>query len=162
MEMRLDEIRPNFDVFSLGKVLWSMISGLPKLNLWYFDRSQYNVEELHKDASHIELINPILHECVVENEEDCLPDAHKLLEKIDEAISIIEEGACKLGDNIERPCRVCGAGEYGLVVNGSITELRNWGLNPCGTNTYKFFACSHCGHVQLFASPKKDFPAAWD
>ena len=36
MGMRLDDVRPTFDVFGLGKVLWSMVSGKSKLRLWYY------------------------------------------------------------------------------------------------------------------------------
>ena len=32
---RIEEVRPTFDVFALGKVIWAMISGKPVLPLWY-------------------------------------------------------------------------------------------------------------------------------
>ena len=31
MGMRLDEVRPSFDVFGLGKLLWAMVSGRSRL-----------------------------------------------------------------------------------------------------------------------------------
>ena len=36
--MRLADVQPAFDVFSLAKVLWAMVSGRPKFPLWYFER----------------------------------------------------------------------------------------------------------------------------
>ena len=38
--MRLADVQPTFDVFSLAKVLWAMVSGNPKFPLWYFDRRE--------------------------------------------------------------------------------------------------------------------------
>ena len=35
---RLEDVQPAFDVFSLAKVLWAMVSGRPRFPLWYFDR----------------------------------------------------------------------------------------------------------------------------
>jgi len=32
---RVDEVNQSFDVFPLGKVIWSMISGRPMLPFWY-------------------------------------------------------------------------------------------------------------------------------
>ena len=40
---RMDAVRPDFDVFSLGKLLWSMISGKPFLRLWYFQQDEFNL-----------------------------------------------------------------------------------------------------------------------
>jgi serine/threonine protein kinase len=44
--MKLDEVKPTFDVFCLGKVLWAMASGKTKLTLWYFDRPQFDLTKL--------------------------------------------------------------------------------------------------------------------
>ncbi|HJZ73417.1 MAG TPA: protein kinase [Vicinamibacterales bacterium] len=33
--MRVDDVKPNFDVYSLGKLLWAMLAGKPRLRLWY-------------------------------------------------------------------------------------------------------------------------------
>jgi serine/threonine protein kinase len=46
MGMRLDDVRPTFDVFGLGKVLWSMISGRSKLRLWYYNRPEFESNNL--------------------------------------------------------------------------------------------------------------------
>jgi len=37
-------VGPSFDVFSPGKLLWSMLSGSRFLRLWYFDKPEFNVE----------------------------------------------------------------------------------------------------------------------
>ena len=44
--MRLAEVQPTFDVFSLAKVLWTMVSGRPKLPLWYYDRPEHDLRQM--------------------------------------------------------------------------------------------------------------------
>ena len=68
MSVRIEDVRPSFDVFSLGKVLWSMVSGQPVLPLWYFDKPKFNLEHLFRGRPYVHLINAILKKCVVEEE----------------------------------------------------------------------------------------------
>lgn len=164
MGMRIEDIRSTFDVFSLGKVLWALISGKKVLQLWYFDRPQFDVEKLFPDAPHIGLVRSIFEKCIVQDENDCLQSADQLLVEVDRVISQIQRGGTRLGDNIVRHCGVCGVGQYELKIKGgerAITLLRNFGLTPAGTQSFKVFTCSHCGHVQLFARDTYQEMAAW-
>ncbi len=70
MGIRIEEIRPSFDVFSLGKLLWSMVSGQPRLQLWYHHRDRFELEKMFPDSPDIRWARPILDECIVENEAD--------------------------------------------------------------------------------------------
>jgi len=160
MGIRIEEVKATFDVFSLGKLLWSMVSGKPVLQLWYFNRNRFNVERLFPDSRYIRFANPLFEKCIVEEEKDCMPDAGTLLKEIDRIISIIELNADPVNLEIERPCKVCGVGKYELVVNDDLTKTRNFGFNPAGSRRMKIFACSHCGHVQLF-SYQDEPPTAW-
>jgi hypothetical protein len=74
----------------LGKVIWSMISGNPVLQLWYFNRTQFNLEHLFPENNGMEIVNSLLSKCVVEDVETCLPNANELLREIDTAIKKIE------------------------------------------------------------------------
>ena len=147
---RIDEVKPSFDVFSLGKLLWAMTSGQPVLQLWYFDRDRFNLEKLFPKSRFIKFANSLFSKCIVEEEKDCIPDAGSLLEEIDQTMSIIELNADRIDKQIKRPCKVCGIGKYILLVDENLTQIRNFGLNPAGTRQMKIFTCSHCGHVQLF------------
>ncbi|NIR50756.1 protein kinase [candidate division KSB1 bacterium] len=158
--VRIEDIKPTFDVFSLGKLLWSLVSGLPKLLLWYFDKPQDNVESLFPEDRFIKFANPLLRKCIVEDEENCLPDASALLEEIDEVLSIIENNADRVDLEVERRCKVCGVGHYELIVNEDTTGVSNFGFTPSGDRRWKIFTCSHCGNVQLFSYEGKP-PDAW-
>ncbi len=88
--MRIEDVKPTFDVFSLGKVLWSMTSGKHILQLWYFDDERFNVERMFPKSANIKWANPLFKKCIVEKEKDCLPNAGVLLAEIDEIITLVE------------------------------------------------------------------------
>jgi serine/threonine protein kinase len=162
MGMRIQAVRSSFDVFSLGKVLWSMVSGLPILQLWYFDRQQFDVQSLFPRAAYTGFLNQLLSKCIVENEPDCLPDASSLLSEIDRTLEAIQLNADTIQKDARRICRVCGAGEYQLVADRNPIGIQRMGLRPASGITYKAFACSNCGHVQLFSFRANALPKAWD
>jgi serine/threonine protein kinase len=155
MGMRIEEIKPTFDVFALGKMLWSMVSGKPVLRLWYFNRPQFNIEEMFPESRHIKFANLIFAKCIVEEQKDCLPNASALLEQIDIVMRIIDSNSDMISENIKRYCKVCGIGEYMIIGDSP----RNFGITPAGSRKMKIFTCNHCGHVQLFSY--EELPPAW-
>lgn len=61
---KIEDLENNFDVFSLGKVLWSMVSGLSKLNLWYFvEEDENNVEKIFPNANEMKYANDLFRVC---------------------------------------------------------------------------------------------------
>ena len=161
MSMRIEEVKQTFDVFALGKLLWYMLSGKSILPLWYFDRPEYNVEEMFPACNYMKFANQLFAKCIVENEQDCVRDAGILLEQIDTLIRIVDIGADPIGTNIKRHCKVCGIGIYTLVVDENTTGSRNFGIDAVGSRKMKIFTCNHCGHVQLF-SYEGEHPPAWE
>lgn len=161
MGMRIEDITPRFDVFSLGKVLWSMISGQAILQLWYYHKPQFNLEKLFPDASHMSLANALFAKCIVENEEDCLADANELLAEVGRALKTIEVGGDILAGDVRRPCRACGQGEYELTVDLVGPGLDTFGLRPERPQKFRVFTCNNCGHVDLFSAPEGKLLAGW-
>jgi len=159
--MRIDEVKPTFDVFSLGKVLWAMISVKPILRLWYFKKEEFNVERMFPGCASIKWANPLFEKCIVEEERDCLPNAEALLQEIDRTMSIIESDADRITDvRVKRRCHVCGLGEYELIVDGDEAGTVNFGFRPGGGREMKIFTCNNCGNVQVFSYIGK-LPPAW-
>lgn len=165
-ERRVEDLRSTFDVFSLGKVLWSMVSGRETLPFWYFnepDREDLNVEKQFPHSPSIELANELFAKCIVQKEKDCLGSAEALLAEVDRTLLKIERGGTRLRENIVRHCGVCGIGTYKLQVKGGYGDhntARNFGLTPIGVRSFRICACDHCGHVQFFLREvEKDAPA---
>lgn len=161
MTLRSDNVNPSFDVFALGKILWALVSKLPVLNLWYWDQEQFNLEYMFPEEDDIWMVNAILKLCVVEKEEDCLPDAKSLLREIDNTISMIYNRVQNLKDNPHRRCQICGVGEYVYEAYSDGRFIQDMGLESFGGSKIKVCVCHHCGHIQHFFFPEGKTPSAW-
>ena len=123
VKRRLEEVVPSFDVFPLGKVLWSMVSGQPDLPFWYWQKPEYHLEQLFQGESEMRFVNKILQQTVVEDEEDCLPSAAELLGLVDAALVALRHGGQPISDGLSRRCLVCGLGRYVADAGGKPRRL---------------------------------------
>ncbi len=160
--IRVDEVRPSFDIFSLGKLLWSMTAGQRFLRLWYYQDPEFDLERLFPNSRYMAQVNKLLGECVVEREHSCLANAKVLLARIEAMIDLIERDGDAFKQDIERGCRVCGIGKYRLVADQSLDAVRDFGLRPAAGRAFKIFTCNHCGHTQLFAFGLGFSSGAWE
>jgi len=155
--MRVDDVNPSFDVFPLGKLIWTMISGQPMLPYWYYERPQYDLTRLFPNDPNLHIVNRILNCCVVEHEADCLPDAGALLSMLDEFLSLLGNGGQLLGDGLPRPCRICGVGYY-QIAPGRFPLPGGSRHDDCDV-----YACDYCDHIQFFGRSKPPSkPAVFD
>ena len=115
--VRIEEIDSKFDLFCLGKVLWSMVSGEPFLRAWYFEREEFNLEIKFPENRFMKLINDLLSKCVVENQEDCILNADSLVEEILKIESIINNNSYLIDQTADLYCTVCGLGKYRCIVD---------------------------------------------
>ncbi len=145
MSSQIEEIEPSFDVFCLGKLLWSMVSGSPSLPLWHYDQQEFNLEATFPHRHSIRLANYLFSKCIVESEKDCLPDATALLAKVDEVLSLIDSHADAVDSKSKLQCKVCGKGNY------SESDATPYFSKPVGKRVLKISICDYCGNVQFFA-----------
>lgn len=59
----VEDVRPSFDVFSLGKLFWAMLSGQPKLLAWYHRKPKNDLEKLFPEDEQMPWANKILDQC---------------------------------------------------------------------------------------------------
>jgi hypothetical protein len=161
--VRWEDVRPSFDVFAIGKVLYSMVSGKPVLPLWYWGRTPHKLSEMFPDTPETAHIDEILRQTVVQEEEDCSADANELLKQIQLAITVYELGSNAVALGEDMPCRFCGTGTYDLIIhNNDQTKLEKFGLRPHGDRRYRIYVCNNCGHTDLFYFPEPQTPPpAW-
>lgn len=172
---RLADVNPTFDLFPLGKLLWSMVSGQHELPYWYWEDDEYNLERLFPDVPGMYWINSrILAHTVVQREPACIGSAAELQTRIRAVISLLERGGQRVTDP-ERPCRVCGIGHYKNVrgtepqiiglLNGTqaerLTQAEFVYKRPESRMTIRVQACDNCGHAEFFHFADGDVPAAW-
>lgn len=154
---RLADVQPTYDVFSLAKVLWAMVAGRPKFSLWYFDRAENDLREMFPDDPAVHFVHDILRKCVVESEDNMeLQHAAAFLYDVDSAILALLNGCQLPGWDRRMRCRFCGMGIYEKMSGHAVAG------NLHTTHERNYFACNHCGHVELFVWPREGSPpAAW-
>ena len=156
MGVRLENVRTNFDVYMLGKVLWCMVAGKPKLDREYWDEPENDLTKLFPSDPHMHMINVILGKSVVERQEKCLASADDLLLIVDTNLESIKQGGQLLQDGIPRICHVCGVGRYArqaFYQGNPAYNLRLWnsgGATDISTLGVEVWECGTCHHIQFF------------
>jgi hypothetical protein len=155
MGVRIDEIKPDFDVFALSKLLWTMISGKPCMQLWYWNDPRFDLTIQFPEDAHVARVNRIFAKTLFQFAKDCLPTATELRAEIDEAIDAIETSAQL--PSIKKPmrCRFCGIGIYeqfgGIQADGFADS----------TDRRHTWRCNKCGHLESFFWRQGKAPDAW-
>ena len=108
MGMRIEDIRPSFDIFCLGKLFWAMLSGRNLLRLWYHHKDEYELEKMFPTDESIKWARMILDGCVVEDEKDCKLSVEELLVLVNNTLQAVNRHAQIVGDGVERRCEVWG------------------------------------------------------
>jgi serine/threonine protein kinase len=160
MGARLETVKTDFDVYMLGKVLWCMVAGKPKLDREFWDEPENDLTKLFPSDPHMHMINLILGRSVVTREASCCGSANDLLLQVDTNLEQIRQGGQLLHEGIRRICHVCGAGQYSQQVlkdtpsynmrlwnSGELHfTLLTWGLRfgsaiPAITASFSALAC---------------------
>ena len=130
---RVEDVKASFDVFSLGKILWCLISGKSFLRLHYYTQPEFDLCKQYPSDTRMKLVNEmLLSKCLVEHEADCLQSAKELLE----CCMKLQE---RLNAEKRRKCAVCGVGKYVGDVGCTV------GKSEC----YHLY-CDHCGYRVSF------------
>jgi serine/threonine protein kinase len=161
MGTRLESVKANFDVYMLGKVLWCMVAGKPKLDREFWDEPENEVTKLFPADPHMHMINVILGHSVVERQEKCLSSANDLLVVVDTNLESIKQGGQLLDDGIPRICHVCGIGRYARQILTPSVPSYNMRLWDSGTTHpqamlgVEVWECDNCHHIEFFrTSPR--------
>ena len=89
------EPNKKWDVYGIGKVLWSLITGLEKITSYYHgsaDKPKENIENFLSESEEIEVVNEILKSSVTKDESSCISSASELIKLIDEGLKKIHHG----------------------------------------------------------------------
>jgi serine/threonine protein kinase len=156
MGARLETVKTDFDVYMLGKVLWCMVAGKPKLDREFWDEPENDLTKLFPSDPNMHMVNLILGRSVVTREEKCCRSADDLLLQLDTNLEQIKQGGQLLLDGITRICHVCGVGRYArqaLVKDTPSYNMRLWnsgGANEISTLGVELWECDTCHHIQFF------------
>ena len=150
--VRFEDVRPNFDVYMLGKLLWCMIAGRLRLPREYHRRPDFDLTILFPKNRHMPGINTILDKCLVEEPDDCLASAGELLELVEESLANIErDGLLPDGDGqLTLYCRVCGRGTYQEHATVRF-EIQDAMGRKVSSMPVRVLVCNVCANYEFFA-----------
>jgi serine/threonine protein kinase len=157
---RRDEApRPAIDVYMLGKFLWTMIDGRDFLPRELHNNPSYDFDltQTFQGDPHMDFVNKLLSNSVVEHEKDCTLTAPDMLGYIDKMLQVADRGGQMLWKDVPRPCRICGDGFYipeisvtgASISRGDSVELSVWIPQQKTLRVYPY-VCSYCGHLEFF------------
>jgi serine/threonine protein kinase len=152
------------DVYSLGKVLYWMLSGGR-----IFDREEHRTDE-YRLGKHDpgdpawELVNELLDSMIVQDWTKRTIDGATLSQKVHRLISVVRAGGHAITLSVSHRCMFCAQGEYKVQYDGTAPlptdafrqgqettrrslVIRNLGFSTPGNSVWIILVCEKCGHV---------------
>jgi serine/threonine protein kinase len=144
------------DVYSLGKLLYWMLSGGR-----FFERERHREERyvLGRDSTlpEYELVNQLLDRMIVEEPSGRYHTAESATVAVDGLIDVIRAGGHAIGLRAPQRCMFCAQGKYRIIANGFEAEDRardrarnSLGLSSPGSPVWLIMICEACGNAQIF------------
>lgn len=150
---RADKITKQSDTYSLGKLLYWLLSGGRKFNREKHRAKEWDLRKwdeflLRWENVYMEHVNRLLDQMItIDVDSRLYPDG--LIHVSQEVLRLILKEFNPIGKDLQQPCCYCGQGEYVLHASGS-EGVRNFGFTAYGGSDWRIMACNKCGHVQIF------------
>lgn len=154
---RLQDISTKSDVYSLGKLLYWLLSGRifsrEKYRERDWDLKGYNVDNvLGWHNIYMEHINRLL-DLMIVPEPGKRRDVDNILLLLKQTKRLVAKEYTPIAEDIKQPCTYCGQGFYVLEAKENL-DVRNFGFATVGAPNWRIFVCNRCGHVQAFRLDK--------
>jgi serine/threonine protein kinase len=140
------------DVYSLGKVIYWMLSGGRE-----FSREGHrkpSLVDLLKDQK-FEHVQELLDKMIAAEPEKRIR-SQELKERLEMSASLVEGNFAPLTPSVGIRCRFCGRGKYAYLDRQEGREINTVGLRPTIPNDVGVLRCSYCGHVEIFVLSKAE------
>ncbi|UCC68957.1 MAG: serine/threonine protein kinase [Armatimonadota bacterium] len=143
---RSDQVGPHNDVYSLGKLLYYIVSGGTLLPRERHREDEYELREKLTGGSlvsvvscQLEYVSRLLDHMIAESVSERWATVEDCGRMIRIVLRLVEEGRYPITDNM--PCRFCGIDKYHLMPKGS-------GVGTFSGQRYMY--CLRCGHLENF------------
>jgi len=153
---RAENVNPRNDVYSLGKLLYWMLSPGNIFAREVHREKEWNLVNLLQDPA-LEHVNVLLDRMIVEDPAKRYSDASEVAVPVAETNRLIKGGFRVISTRIPQRCTYCGIGYYEAVPDPYHFGIQT---NYAGAK-WRIVACNHCGHVQLFRLDLTGNPNVW-
>jgi serine/threonine protein kinase len=144
------------DVYSLGKLLYGMLSSGNKIARSSHRAEDNNIVTLRHNYW-LEHVNALLDRMLAEPARERLQSVRDVIRATSEVLNLVD-GQFNPLNLAEQRCLYCGVGAY-LVVRYSSFEY--YGIRPMNEHTQRVLRCPNCGHIQLFVIGIDGLPPDW-
>ena len=163
---RADKVTAKADTYSLGKLLYWLLSGGEVFSREKHRESRWDLKRKAENSLlgwgniYMEHANRLLDLMITADPED-----RRGVENITilarRAENLIRKEFNPISRSIPQPCLYCGQGTYRLRVDNS-TNVHNFGFQAIGDADWRIFTCNACGHVQAFRIEKVERHEWWE
>lgn len=152
---RLDEISSRCDIYSLGKILYWLLSkgkifSREKYREPEWDLKGKNQESIFEwDNIYMEHVNRLL-DIMLDKDPKFRRKIDIIIGETKNVMRLIKKEFTPIAKDIRKPpCHYCGHGYYVLRVHVR-DGVSNFGLQANGNPNWRIYTCNVCGHIQLF------------
>jgi len=162
---RIDTVLPEVDTYSLGKLLYWLISG-QEFSREKHREVRWDLKGKNEDTLlgwnniYLEHVNRLLDKMITPQPENRFPvETIQVLAR--RTTRLVAKEFNPIDPRIRQPCTYCGTGVYVQRVRNNVTQLRNFGFQAVGVSDWRIFTCSECGHVQIFRADYANRKDLW-
>lgn len=165
--LQTDTSQTPADVYSLGKVLYWILSGKKMFDREDFRQPKYRLGQDDPTDPAYEVVNQLLDKTIVYNRSARIETARVLLSEVDRLLSVLRSGGHAISLEVDHRCIFCAQGVYKVIVNGlqdgdaqsangATQSMFGWAA-PASYPAWLVMVCQTCGNVQVF---RPDLPQA--
>ena len=167
---RYEDASPIADVYSLGKILYWLVSNKRMFSREKHANEIYDLRREDQSAA-MAFVYEILDDTIeAAPEKRKYSNASKLADAVETIINRITVGAHAIKLEVSQQCSYCGTGTYQIILDGDYQkvgfETRGYHLGISLKNVpgqkWLILACDYCGNLQFFrADMAAKNPKAW-
>lgn len=165
---RTDKVGTWSDIYSLGKILYWLVSDRVVFAREKQSEPEYNLFEKHKWERNYKLLHDMIDRMIVADytKRATLPEVMKKMEVL---VDTANQRYNRIGKDVPQQCIYCGIGEYKLKLHiyPEMGSPHDWGkqtafLIPATyerkVGTVRFLVCDYCGNTQQLFMAQVDKP----